>query len=782
MLKKIIILGLAIIAMLVLAIPQIYKTQRSGEVVADALQQPVTVNYDQHGVPHIKAQNLDDVYFALGYVHAQDRLFQMETLRRLARGELAEIFGPELLPTDKLFRTLGLNRHARTYVKNSDKTTAAWRAFENYLAGVNHYQDNAKLPVEFDLLGIEPRPFTVEDSVSVAGYMAYSFAVAMRTEPLMTFVSTELGAEYLKLFALDQPAGPQMITAQSVTPQTLASLTQVGQHSILPNMLSQFEGSNAWAISGSRTASGKPILESDPHIQFGVPGTWYEAHLQTDDFELYGHYIPLVAPALLGHNRKFGWTLTMLQNDDMDFYLERVNPDNSNQVWATDQWQDIETINETIAVKGQPPQQLTIRVTRNGPIINDIFPGFTDAQPVSVWWAYTHAENHMLEAFHGMNHATAIADFQQSVRGIHAPGLNIVYADNSDNIGWWTTARVPKRPAHVRPWHILDGATGADSPQGFYDFSFNPQAVNPDDGFIVSANHRPQPRKGLMIPGYYNFDARAEKIIGRLKDQEQATLENQKPLQLDHGSDYARDALKILLQHLDDETNVELIQQLQTWDGNFTEQGIAPSVFVEWQYQLARLAFDDELGEELFELMTQTRKIDFGFYNLVQSSESPWWNHTKDDTLNTMNDIVNHSWKLALDVLEQELGSDWQQWQWQRLHTLELNHAFSQSPLLRPIFNIGPVSVPGGHAVPNNLSPGFRSGKQPALYGPSTRRLIDFAEPEKSLGILPAGQSGNPFDPHYDDQFEAYVAEQYRQQILDDADIVNKKTLMLLPE
>ncbi len=777
MLKKIIALGLLSVIALVLAVPQIYKTQRSGEVTAEALEQPVTVNYDQHGVPHIQAQNLDDMYFALGYVHAQDRLFQMESMRRLAKGELAEVFGPDLVATDKIFRTLGLARHARDYVARADKTTEAWRAFEQYLAGVNHYQNSAKLPVEFDLLGIEPRPFTTEDSISVAGYMAYSFAVAMRTEPLMTFVSDKLGEDYLDLFALDRPAQAPQLQAD-----TLASLTRLGEHSVLPQSMSQFEGSNAWAISGSRTANGKPILESDPHIQFGVPGTWYEAHVTAGDFELYGHHLPLVPPAMLGHNRKFGWGITMFQNDDIDFYLERANPHNIDQVWATDQWQDVVKVEETILVKGQAPEQLTVRITRNGPIINDIFPGFSDAQPVSLWWTYTNTDNPMLEAFYGMNHASSIEEFQQAVQGIHAPGLNIMYADSSNHIGWWAAARIPKRPAHVQPWHILDGASGEDSPQGFYDFSFNPQSVDPENGFIVSANHRPQPQQGLMTPGYYNFDARAEKITKALNALEDASLDNQQPLQLDTASDYARDALKIMVQYLKSDHDAELIDQLQNWDGNFTKEAVAPSVFIEWQYQLSQLAFADEVGDQLFALMTDTRKIDFGFYNLLQSPQSPWWNHTGDDQLNTMSDIINRSWQLAQTALTENLGNDWREWQWQRVHTLELNHAFAQSSLLRPIFNIGPSPVPGSHAVPNNLSQKFRSGHQAVNAGPSTRRLIDFSQPEKSLGILPAGQSGNPFDPHYDDQFAAYVAGEYRQQILDAADIVNKRTLMLVPE
>jgi penicillin amidase len=767
-------------AILVLTPNLLYKTQREGTIKAPQLQEAVEVIFDDYGVPHIQASNLDDLYFALGYLHAQDRLFQMESMRRLARGELAEVFGPELVKTDTLFRTLGLGRHAAQYVADADKTTNAWRAFEFYLAGVNHYQDTGKLPVEFDLLGITPRPFTTTDSISVAGYMAYSFAVAMRTEPLMSHVATELGQDYLDLFALDQPLNQVQPNAE-----TLASLNKLGEISLLPQSLNQFEGSNAWAIRGSRTASGKPILESDPHITFGVPGTWYEAHLQAPGFEIYGHHLALIPPAMLGHNRHFGWGITMFQNDDMDFYLEKPNPDNPNQVWATDRWEDIVELRETIAVKDQDDVEISIRSTRNGPIINGIFPGYPDAEPVSLWWTFTNSNNPMLEAFYGMNHASNIEEFSQSVQGIHAPGLNIMYADASDNIGWWAAARIPVRPDHVSPWHILDGSSGKDSPTGFYDFSFNPQSVNPEAGFIVSANHRPQPQQqpqqGFMTPGYYNFDARAVRLTQLLENTQQATIENQRPLQLDTTSNHAREAMATLLSQLEADMDADLKQQLQSWDGNFLKESIAASVFIEWQYQLAEQVFKDELGEDLFGMMKETRKIDFGFYNILKNPQSPWWNNVDNADINGMKDVINHSWDKAIAVLNKDLGSDWQQWQWQRRHTLTLNHALSRAPLLSHLFSIGPAPVDGSHAVPNNLSQKFSSGEQPVIYGPSTRRLIDFAKPERSQGILPAGQSGNPFDQHYDDQFETYVRGGYRQQILDIDSIKGKQPLILMP-
>ncbi|WP_256591654.1 penicillin acylase family protein, partial [Pseudomonas sp. HMWF006] len=290
---------------------------RQGQVELRNLQGSVTVRYDERGVPHIRAENETDLYRALGYVHAQDRLFQMEAMRRLARGELAEVLGPKLLDTDKLFRSLRIRERAASYVASLDKQSPAWKALQAYLDGINQYQDSHAAPVEFDVLGIPKRPFTAEDSISVAGYMAYSFAAAFRTEPLLTYVRDQLGADYLNVFDLDwQPKGVLAKGHAKATPglaaadwKDLNALARLSEQALLDNGLPQFEGSNAWVIAGSRSQSGKPLLAGDPHIRFSVPSVWYEAQLSAPGFELYGHHQALVPFAFLGHNLDFGWSL-----------------------------------------------------------------------------------------------------------------------------------------------------------------------------------------------------------------------------------------------------------------------------------------------------------------------------------------------------------------------------------------------------------------------------------------------------------------------------------------
>ena len=287
--------------------------QRSGSLALTGLQAPVQVNWDERGVPHLQAQNEADLYRALGFLHAQDRLFQMEMVRRLARGELAEILGPKLVDTDRLFRTLELRSHAEESVKRVDRNSPAWQALLAYLDGINEFQDTRPLPLEFELLGIQPQHYTPVDTLAVAGYLAYSFAAALRTEPALTYVRDQLGPDYLRVFELDwQPLGvlgPLAQRPRSQRPprlsqadwQSLARVAEVSQQALELAGVPLFEGSNAWAIAGSRTASGKPLLAGDPHIAFSLPAVWYEAHLNAPGFELYGHFQALNPFALLGH-------------------------------------------------------------------------------------------------------------------------------------------------------------------------------------------------------------------------------------------------------------------------------------------------------------------------------------------------------------------------------------------------------------------------------------------------------------------------------------------------
>jgi penicillin amidase len=767
------------------------QPQRSGAVTLERLEAPVTVRYDERGVPHLQAQSESDMYRALGYVHAQDRLFQMEMLRRLARGELAEVLGEDLLESDRLFRTLRIREQADAFVARQDRQSPAWLALLAYLEGINEFQRLRPAPLEFDLLGIPKRPFSPEDTASVAGYLAYSFAVGLRTEPVLTFIRDQLGSDYLNIFDLAWKA--QGVLDRQVLQNSdwnrLEQIARISQQVLQRAALPQYDGSNAWVVAGKRTRSGKPLLAGDPHISFAVPAVWYEAHLSSPGLEIYGHHQALNPFAMLGHNQQAGWSITMFQNDDLDLIAERVNPDNPQQVWHQGQWVELESREELIAVKDGEAHKLTLKRSPNGPIINaalgPLAPGDT---PIALWWAFLETDNPILNAFYRLNRASTPAQARQAAAGIDAPGLNVLWASASGDIAWWAAAKLPRRPAGVNPNFILDAATGEADKTGFYPFRDNPQEINPPRGYILSANHQPVAASGIRIPGYYNLADRARRIDLLLNNPSvKWDLQNSQVLQLDNASGYPQRVLQPLSDDLlaaaSDDAQRQLAQKMIAWDGNHTLDSLEASLFNQFIYELGKAALQDELGEAFFGNLLRTRVLDSALPHLTADADSPWWDIRETAGREDRSSIVRVAWQASLAHLRSSFGDNPQDWSWGQTHSLTHMHPLGQRQPLDRLFNVGPFAVPGGHETPNNLSARIGPAPWRVVYGPSTRRLIDFANPEHSLGINPVGQSGVLLDRHYRDQAEAFSLGEYVPQHFNPEDVManTRTTLRLLP-
>lgn len=773
------------------------QPQRDGDLALKGLTSTVTVRYDERGIPHIQAGNEADLYRALGFVHAQDRLFQMEILRRLAKGELAEILGPDLVQTDTLFRTLRLNERAATMVAKMDPASPAVRAQTAYLDGINQFLARKPAPVEFDLLGIPKRAFTLQDSMAVAGYLAYSFAAAFKTEPVLTFVRDRLGPDYLRMFDLEwNPLG--VLSAAPATARTepdwnaLSQIAQISNEVQARSGVALYEGSNAWAVSGARTSSGKPMLAGDPHIGFSVPAVWYEAHLKAPGFELYGHFQALLSSAMLGHNAQFGWSLTMFQNDDLDLIVEKVNPRNPNQVWSQGQWVDLQTEQSVIKVKGAKPVTLTLQRSPHGPIITSAFKqefNYASADaPVAMWWTFLETDNPILEAFYQLNRADTLAKARQAASNIHAPGLNVVWASAVGDIGWWAAAKLPIRPAGVQPHFMLNGDDEQADKPGFYRFSDNPQEENPPRGYIVSANHQPHSTSGLPIAGYYNPYDRAQALQDRLGNNAiQWNALNTQSLQLSTQTGYFWRVLEPLMPDLSDVVRDPLersvFDSLAQWDGQYSLLNIPPTVFSQFLYELAKASLSDELGTNQFKSLLGTRALDLALPRLAADEASPWWDNAKTPKVESRKDIVRLAWNNTISHLKTTLGKSPNDWGWGKAHTLTHKHPLGSQALLGKLFNVGPFEAPGAREVPNNLSYPLGPAPWAVTYGPSTRRIIDFADPAQARGINPVGQSGVLFSSHYSDQAPAYVAGGYLQMYLSEADVTanTRATLILKP-
>lgn len=774
---------------------------RDGRVRLDHLIAAVTVQYDERGVPHIHADNETDLYRALGFVQAQDRLFQMEMVRRLAEGELAAVLGPKLLDSDKLFRTLGIRNHAKAVAERMNMASPSGQVLSAYLDGINQFQATHPAPLEFDLLGISKRPFKPEDVAAVSGYMAYSFAAAFKTEPLMTFIRDQLGPEYLDVF--DTEGHPQgglqsLNSARADTTSrpaialktqdwlNLNQLAQVSRESVQNAGMGAFQGSNAWVISGKHTQSGKPLLAGDPHIGFSVPSVWYEAQLSSPGFDLYGHYMALNPMALLGHNASFGWSLTMFENDDIDLIAEKVNPANPNQIWHQEQWVDLQVRSETIKVKGAADVVLQLRAGPHGPIVTDAFNSMNGNTPIAMWWAFLETDNPLLEAFHSLNHADTLDKAREAVQKIVAPGLNILWASASGEIAWWAAAKLPQRPAGVNPVFILDASKGEAEKPGYFNFSFNPQEENPPRGYIVSANQ--EPGGVVPVPGYYLLPDRAKRLDDALQnDKTKWNTELAAKLQQDVCNGYPQRILGELLPLMDkivtDPTERAFMEPLQKWDGCYEPNSVAATLFSQMSYELAKAVFEDKLGPVQFENLLSSPVLDHALPRLVADAKSPWWDNVKTPQKKNRIDTIRVVWSNTVKHLQDLYGTSLLDWAWSHTHTLTHVHPLGTQTPLNRLFNVGPFPVPGGRETPNNLSGKVGPAPWAVRYGPSTRRVIDFGAPDKSIGINPVGESGVLFDAHYADQAEQFAMGQYVRQHLSAADVVahTQSTLTLQP-
>jgi penicillin amidase len=418
------------------------KPTYEGEIALKNISETTEVYFDEYGIPHIYAQNEKDAMTALGYVHAQDRLWQMELLRRIAPGRLAELFGNKVAKTDMFFAGLGIDEYSENSIAQIDKNSETYKLSLAYLDGINQYLENGKTPVEFTLLGLEKKPFTIKDVYNIFGFMSFSFAMAQKTDPLMTDIRDNLGQDYLKDFGLDGSLGTVLLKNYNGKSSDFAEISRTVNSLLDNSMVQPFIGSNSWIIGSQKTKNGKVIFANDPHISFAQPCTWYEAHITTPNHEIYGYYLAGTPFPLLGHNRDYAYGLTMFENDDIDLFLEEENPENPNQYKYKDEYKDYTIRQKTIKVKDSSDIVLNIKESIHGPIINEVMNTISSKKPVAMSWIYTQEKNQILDAVYHLSHAKNVDDFRKSIGLIHAPGLNVMYGDAKNNISWTASGKL----------------------------------------------------------------------------------------------------------------------------------------------------------------------------------------------------------------------------------------------------------------------------------------------------------------------------------------------------
>ncbi len=791
--KKIVLVILAILSLVAIGIfifIQTLKPTYDGEQELPGLKNEVQVYYDTYGIPHIYGQNEKDAFRALGYVHAQDRLWQMELLRRIAPGRLSEVFGKDMITTDKFLLSLGIDDASEKTIATIDKNSEVIALTQAYLDGVNAFIKDGPTPVEYYLTGIDKEPFVLKDVYNTIGYMAFSFAMAHKTDPLLTNIKENLGESYLADLNSDQNPALTLIKNFPQQQDSLkVSLSQVALAALEKLPVPMFEGSNSWVIAPEKTKNGKVIFANDPHIGFSQPSVWYEAHVSTPTYEKYGYHLAGVPFPLLGHDRNLAYGLTMFENDDIDFYYEKQHPTDSLKYNYKGEWKSYEIVTKTIKVKDEKDITFTYKKTIHGPVLNGIADQIISRRPISMSWIYTKLENKTLDAFNGIIHANNLNDFKKALEDIHAPGLNIMYGDAVGNVAWFATAKLYEMPKGVNTKLILNGYLGEEEPVRYLDFSENPQAINPPWHYVYSANNQPDSINGKIYPGYYLPENRAKRITQLLDAKNDWDKDSASKMINDVTSSVNPTVMKNFINALNEsiltDKQKELLRVLEKWDGSANLTSFETTVFHKWEYVLLKNTFLDELGEDRFTQIMATHFLKRLIAPLSANESSIWWDNITTQEKETRTYIVTKSYNEAFVLLEESLGNDYTKWTWNKVHTIEHPHPIGQVEALRSYFNVGPFPVNGTREVINNMAFSYADdGFHKVNSGPSTRRIIDFSDIENSISILPTGQSGNMFSPHYKDQAQMYVNGEFRKMMMDKEEILKnaKSVLKIHPE
>ncbi|WP_280155259.1 penicillin acylase family protein [Piscinibacter sp. XHJ-5] len=755
----------------------------------------IRIERDADGIPRIQAASLEDAVFGLGFVHAQDRLWQLETHRRIGAGRLAEAFGEAALDNDRFLRALGVQRAAAAqWAQASPQAKAVLTA---YADGINAYLRDAMKarPPEFVLLGLTPEPWTPQDSMAWAIMMAWDLGGNWSTELLRMRLALKLPVARIDELIPPYPGEKPLVTADyAALFRELRVDGKLGQQALAfaPESGVEGIGSNNWVLAGSRTTTGKPLLANDPHLKLSAPALWYLARLEAPGVKVAGATMPGLPGVVLGQNEHVAWGFTNTGPDVQDLYLERIKPDDAAQYQTPDGWARFETFDEVIKVKGKPDVTLTARATRHGPVISDagrVAEGLTGpaAKPAYVLamrWTALDADSGVIDTSIRFGQARSVPDFIAASTGYTAPMQNMVVADREGHIGFVAAGRVPLR----RPDNDLRGLVPAPGWEARYDWAGSvdagqtPREVDPARGWIATANQRIH---GTDYAHYIGNEwalpyrqQRIEQLLAATPRHSMASLATM------HG-DVVSLATRRLLPFLQKAQSTHVLaaaarKELADFDGTMSADRAAPLIFWAWTRHLAQGLFADEIGAPLFD--RSGRSFRDAMEAVLERNDAWWCDDKTSAAVESCEQQIGAAFTRALDELNAAQGPDVAAWRWGRAHVARSEHRpFSRvKPLARWFELRTPV---GGDTYTINVS---RVGLRPdnttgELYldehGPSLRALYDLGDLSQSRVMQSSGQSGIVFSPLYRSFVERWARVEYVPLWGGKAD----KTLVLLP-
>jgi penicillin amidase len=744
-------------------------SQLDGQIPVAGLQAPVSVVRDARGVPHIRAVTIEDLIFAQGYVTAQDRLWQMDLSRRLAGGELSEIFGERTLELDIENRTLGLHRVAeRTLAEMDDETR---RLFAAYARGVNAFIDShaERLPIEFVILRYRPRTWSETDSIRVGLNMAKMLSTSwpedLMRERVCAKVAPDLCADlFPDRTPLDRPVAEPVRPTRTGPDPTRTSLdTELREidpafRALLSRLANSSRGigSNNWVVSGAHTQSGKPLLANDPHLGHGVPSVWYMAHLKAPGVNATGVTFPGLPSVIIGHNERIAWGVTNTGPDVQDLYVEKFDPGNPRQYLHNGNWVEAEIHSEVIKVRGKPDYPLAVKVTRHGPIISS-----ANRRELALQWTLLKPRAFKLP-FWSLNRVGNWEEFVAALRGFAVPMQNFVYADADGNIGYYAPGWIPIRKSGDGTIPV-DGSTDKYDWIGLAPFEDLPHSYNPPRGLIVTANGRVVPDGyPYLITRMWAEPYRTARIFQLLETGDRFTVEEMLKAQSDifamHDKWLAQRIVAAAEKHPPRSSESQFaVETLKAWNGEARWVSPAPLITSAAERALLERLLRPKLGDDFASYSCPMTPV---FVENVINNEWVRWLPSGDaDFENTL----MRSLEDGVRRIPQIAGStDHVNWQWGETIPLTFRHPLGSLPLAGRLFNVGPFPQSGtGTTVKQTTSE----------IGPSMRMVIDFGNLDHSVQNITLGQSGQVSSPYYRDQVRSWYEGESFPMPFSDAEV-----------
>jgi penicillin amidase len=745
------------------------------------LESGVEVIIDKNGIPHIYAENEADAMFALGYMHARDRLWQMDFSRRAAEGRLAEILGSAALEHDIFMRTLGINRLARNALERTKQHPAVYENLRAYAWGVNSCIAGMmpeNLPLQFERMGYQPGPWRPEDSLAIQKAMAWELCGSFDDLYLAALVE-KLGRETVdELFPVDRyneipiipPAGTPGAEARNVGTTVSACVdgeehhcTQLHSAMMMRDTFRLFGarnafGSNNWVIDGTKSATGEPILASDPHLGLQLPSVWYAAHITARNLDVTGATMPGLPVVIEGHNRHIAWAVTNTQADVTDFYIEQLNDENTEYLYEG-QWKPLKVFTETIQIRGQDSSELEIHETEHGPLVS------MEPSYLSIRWTGAEPDDDAY-AFYLLNHAADYDDFATAMQVFNTPPMNFAYADTNGMIAMWVAGLFPVRRTGLGRVPA-DGTSAAFEWTGFVPRIDTPHSVNPSQHYLASANQRPA---GKGYPYYlgYEWDPgyRARRINHLLSSHDEITREQMQAFQADTYDTAAAVMVPPLAAACGNDLEegklyAQALAILAAWDFNTTTDSPAPTIWWQWLDNLRDVVWEDEWRAAGIEPRTEPwghaginkwhPPLEVLERLVVEDPTSKWFDDVSTENRETLRECALKSLRATVNDLRLRLGDDTAEWNWGVVNRLRIDH-LSGDPLLGR----------GGHPLSgSDVAVCARGSGGDVTSGPSWRMVVDFSDLGATVGIFPGGQSGNPLTPHYDDLIDIWARDEY---------------------